>query len=376
MAVLAREDAGRVIQQLELDALGLGMLDFFLTGRQLVAATAVCDVHMLRAQTLRNARRVHRNVARADDGDTVEVLYRRIVIIAVCLHEVDAGQQLICGVHTQQVLAGNMQELRQTCAGADEHGLVAVREQLVHGLGLADDGVIDDIHAHGLEVIYFLCDYLLRQTELRDAVHQNAAGLMESFVNGDVVAHLSQVARAGQTRGAGADDRDAVAVGFGDLDLVLDFLIHMVVRDEALKTANADALALDAAHALRFALLLLRADAAADGRQGVGGGDDLIRRVEVALGDLCDELRDTHLYGAASAAERILTVEAALCLVYCHFGGVAKGDLVEITGTNNGILFGHGILGHFHISHCGVLPSFCKYALLPHPALPYRTPRA
>ena len=79
-AVLAREDAGRVIEQIELDALGLGMLDLFKTGGQLVAAAAVADVDMLRAETLGNTGGVHGDVARADDGDTVEMLDRGIVI--------------------------------------------------------------------------------------------------------------------------------------------------------------------------------------------------------------------------------------------------------------------------------------------------------
>ena len=46
-----------------------------------------------------------------------------------------------------------MQELGQTCAGADEHCLVAVLEQLVDGLGLADNCVGDNVDTHSLEVI-------------------------------------------------------------------------------------------------------------------------------------------------------------------------------------------------------------------------------
>ena len=269
-----------------------------------------------------------------------------------------------------------MQELRQTCAGADKHSLEAVFKQFVNGLALADDGVVDDLDAHGLEVIYLSGDYLLRQTELRDTVDQNAAGLVEGFKDGDVVAQLAQVARAGEARRAGADDRDAVTVGLGDLDLVLDFLVHVVICDKALKTADADALALDAAHALRFALLLLRADTSADSGQGVCGGDDIISRVKIARGDLGDELRDAHGDGAALTAVRIAAVETALCFVDSHLGGVAEGNLVKIAGADYGVLLGHGVLGHFHISHCAYLRSYCRYALRPRPARPYRRRRA
>ena len=220
--------------------------------------------------------------------------YRRIVIIAVSLHEVYTGKKLVSGVNAEEILAGDVQELRQACARADEHCLIAVCKQLVNGLTLADDGVVYDLNAHGLEVLDLGCNDLLGQTELRNTVDQNAAGLVECLKNGNVVAHLAQIACAGEAGRAGADDRDAVTVGFGGLDLVLDFLVHVVVGDKALETADTDALALDAANALTLALLLLRANTAADSRQGVGGGDDLICCVKVALCDLGDEFGDAY----------------------------------------------------------------------------------
>ena len=149
--------------------------------------------------------------------------YRRIVIIAVSLHEVYTGKKLVCRVNAEEVLAGDVQELGQACAGADEHCLIAVLEQLVNGLALADDCVVYDLNAHGLEVLDLGCNDLLGQTELGDTIDQNAAGLVECLKDGNVVAHLAQVACTGEAGRAGADDRDAVTVGFGSLDLVLDF---------------------------------------------------------------------------------------------------------------------------------------------------------
>ena len=164
-----------------------------------------------------------------------------------------------------------MQELGQAGAGADVNGLVAeIVKQLVDGHSLADNGVGNDLNAHLLEVFDLDSnDLVLGQTELGNTVDQNAAGLVEGLVNGDVIAHLAQIARAGEAGGAGADDGDLVAVGLGRDYLGLIGLGHMVVGNEALETADADGLALDAADALGLALLLLRTYTAADRGQGV-----------------------------------------------------------------------------------------------------------
>ena len=263
-----------------------------------------------------------------------------------------------------------MQELGQTCAGADEHCLeLLVVKQLVDGDRLADNSVGDDLDAHCLEVFDLDGDDLvLGETEFGDTVNENAARLVEGFKNGDVVAHLAEVARTGEGGGAGADDGDTVTVGFGDLDRLLVFLAHVVVCDKALQTADADRLALDASDTLALALLLLRANTAADCGQRIGGGDDLICCVEVALCDLGDEFGDAHGYGAAGAAGHIVAIEAALCFVYRHFGSVAESYLVKILIANQRLLFGHRVLFHLHISHYAYLRSYCRCALQPRPA--------
>ena len=195
---------------------------------------------------------------------------------------------------------------------------------------------------------------------------------MEGLKNGDVIAHLAQVAGAGQAGGAGADNGDLVAVGFryGDSGLIL--LGHVVIGHKALQPADAHALTLDAPDALAFALLLLGADTAADGGQGVGGGDDLIGGVKVPGSHLGDELGDADGDGAAAAAGHIPAVEAALGLVHGHLGGVAQGYLIKVAGADDGVLLGHGVLGETHISHCAYLLSCCRCAGRPGPAHPYR----
>ena len=201
-----------------------------------------------------------------------------------------------------------MHEHRKTRAGADEHGLEAVlAHQLVDGHDAADDHVRLDLDAEGLQAVDFLLHDGLGKSELGDAVDQHAAGEVERFKNGDIVALLGKVARAGEAAGAGTNDRDLVAVGRGLGGRFLHVCI-VPVGDKTLEAADADGLALDAADALRFALRLLRADAAADGGQGRGLVNDLIGALIVLFGDLLDEFGDLDLHRAAGDAGMVLAV--------------------------------------------------------------------
>ena len=126
-------------------------------------------------------------------------------------------------------------------------------------------------------------------------------------------------------------------------------VLAVPVGHEALQTADADRLILDAAGAFALALALLRADAAADGGQGGGAVDDLIGGLEVALGHMADELGDVDTDGAAGLAGLILAVDAALGLVHGHFGGVAQSHFLKILVADVGVLSGHGALFGVHI---------------------------
>ena len=202
------------------------------------------------------------------------------------------------------------------------------------------------------EQIQFLNDKYqnlgLDQSELRDAVHQHTAGHMQGLVNGDLVAKLCQIACGGQAGRACADDGDLVAVGRrhdgGGVDI-----FTMPVGHEALQTANADGLVLDAAGTLALALALLRTDTAADGGQGRGTIDDLIGGFEVTLGHMADELGDVDADGAAGLAGLVLAVDAALGLVDGHFFGVAQSNFLEVLVADVGVLGGHGALFGIHI---------------------------
>ncbi len=141
------------------------------------------------------------------------------------------------------------------------------------------------VDAHLLEAVDLLLDDGLGQTELGDAVHQHAACDVQGLVDCDLIAQLGKVACGGQAGRACADDGDLVAVRLRHDGCSVD-IFTVPVGHEALQTANANGLVLDAAGTLALALALLRADAAADGGQGRGTIDDLIGGFEVTLGHM------------------------------------------------------------------------------------------
>ena len=192
----------------------------------------------------------------------------------------------------------------------------------------------------------------LGQTELRDAVHQHAANLVQRLEHGDVIPLPGQIAGTGQARRAGAYHSYLVAVALrhgGSAALMAVGIV--IVRHKPLQTADAHGLTLDAPDALALALVLLGADTAADGGQAVGGGDDAEGLVELAFRHLGDELGNMYVHGAAVHALGVLAVQAALGLVDSHFLSIAQGHLVEVLVADIGFLRGHGILLQRHIGH-------------------------
>ena len=194
-------------------------------------------------------------------------------------------------------------------------------------------------------------DDLLGKAELRDPVHEHTAALVKGFKNRHVIALLAQVSSAGEPGGAGTHNRYPVSVGGRDLHRVLMPPGIVMVRHIALQAADGDALAFLAADAHAFALLLLRADTAADSRERVGGRQDLIGGFQIPFHDLLDEGRDPDGDRTADHAEGMPAVETAVCLGSGQLVGISEGDFVKILYTDSRILLRHFVLGQSHISH-------------------------
>ena len=173
---------------------------------------------------------------------------------------------------------------------------------------------------------------------------------MQRLKNGNFVTHTSQIACTGQTGRACTNNGNLVTVGFR-LYCLLGAVFARVVGNEALQTADGYRLALDAADTVALALALLRADTAADSGQSGGFLDLSSRLEELALGNQSDELRNLNLYRAAGHAGLVLAVQAALCFLDRHFGGVAERYLFEIFIADVRRLLRHRALLRIHIRH-------------------------
>ena len=195
-----------------------------------------------------------------------------------------------------------------------------------------------------------MLDDLLGQAELGDAVHQHAAGGVEGLEDGDLVAQLAQVGRAGQPGRAGAHHRHLDAVGRRLFRLRMH-VVPVPVGHEPLQSADGHRLPLLAPDAQALALALLGADPAGHGGQTVGLMDDLIGRLEVPLRHLGDEFGDLDVHRAARHTGRLFALEAAPCFLHRHLGGIAQVDLFKIVIAHVGVLLGDRYLGRAQVRH-------------------------
>ena len=198
---------------------------------------------------------------------------------------------------------------------------------------------------------------------------------MKRLEHRDRIPPARKLARTAQPGGTRADDGDPQPVCFRALQGGIRIRIVMI-GDKAFQPADGDGFALFAADTFPFALLFLRADSAAHRGKRAVLRDNVVRALEIAQGNSGDKIRNGYFDRAARNTGARFAVQAALCLVHCHLGSVAESDLVKVAGADYGILLGHRVFIHSHISHCAYLRSYCRYALQPRPALPCRTLRA
>ena len=82
------------------------------------------------------------------------------------------------------VLALDAQLAADARAGAEEDGVVALREEVVDRDVVADAGVADELDAELLEVLDLVVEDLFLHLEVGDAVEEDAAGLGPGLEDG------------------------------------------------------------------------------------------------------------------------------------------------------------------------------------------------
>lgn len=101
-------------------------------------------------------------------------------------------------------------------------------------------------------------DYFLRQTELRYAVHQYAAGEVERLEYLDFVTRYCEVCRRRNAGRAAADNRHAFACGGSFFGEFLKIVQPHIVGRKAFERADCHRLAFYSQYATAFALAFLR----------------------------------------------------------------------------------------------------------------------
>src|SRR4029450_4508903 len=138
-----------------------------------------------------------------------------------------------------------------------------------------DQSVAFELDAEAREFLDLDVDDGIRQPEIRDAVLQHAACFVERLVDRYVAAGLGHVRGACHARRARTDDADLEPVAF-DVGNVRPAFADRHAAPPPLKAADPYRLQGLANGADTLALVFLRADATADGRQQVGVGDDVV----------------------------------------------------------------------------------------------------
>ena len=317
-------------------------MDLFRPRRQFLFRTAIDDRHF-GTEAQGRAGRIHRHVSAAHHGDAPADKDRRIARRVERAHQVAARQELVGGENPVQALARNAHEPGQAGTGADEDRLETLAvEQFVDGNRTAHHYVGLDRHAESADAVDFRLHHpFLRKTELRNAVLQHAARLVEHFKNRHGITQFRQVAGAGQSGRTAAHDGHLDAVGRGLLNR------HAAVRTapvghEPFQFADGHRLAFHAQHTAAFALRLLRTHAAADGRQRTVARNRAGRFGEFASLHLRDKQRNPDSHRTLLHASRIAAVQATGGFQYRLRFIIAITYFLEIAGPDLRVLFPDG----------------------------------
>ena len=227
-------------------------------------------------------------------------------------------------------------------AGGDQHRIMLAANGIKAEV-FAHIAVQHEFHAAVFQQRVAALNHVLFQLEAGDAVDHQPAGTVVAVVNGDLKTHAAQAVGGGQTAGASPDDAD----GFGTLNRRADAFDPAFfpggVGDVFFNRADGDgAVARLFDHAIALAQAVLRADAAADFREGVGLLADQIGLARAALGGQAQPVGDVVVQGAM----RLAIGHAALAATAGLLGGLHLGefavDLVEILAP----LLGRAFFGH------------------------------
>jgi hypothetical protein len=195
------QHAQRDCQVLEGDALLAGTGNLVGVSRHFAGRAAVDQGDLGTAQAFGGARRVHGNVAAADD-------HYPLARFGLAL-QVDLAQEGHGIDHLAKIrFAGNVQRKALMGADAYEDGLEPLTLQIVQGKILTQSLTGTHGHAQAQNMIDLAIQYVGRQAVVGDAHPQHAAQLGKGFEHGDGIAFQGQVIGHGQAGRSRTDHGD------------------------------------------------------------------------------------------------------------------------------------------------------------------------
>jgi len=270
---------------------------------------------------------------------------------AIGLHQVGPDQELVGRIDPSEILSRAPRPLGQARPARYVYRIIPLLQQLGDGGDAPYDVPEAEVYAKALDVLHLPLHDLLRQPELRNAVHEHPPGHVKGLEQRDPMAQPGEVGGGGKPGGPGPDDGHPPARGRGAFRHT-HAMLPLPVRQEALQATDVDRVAPLAPDAVHLALLLLRAHPAAHRGEGVLGLDEGYPLLIPPLDDAVDELGDGHLHRAPLLALRALALEAAPGLRHRHLLRVPEGDLLEVLDPLLGVLARHGDV----LVQCPVVP--------------------
>ena len=163
---------------------------------------------------------------------------------------------------------------------------------------------------------------------------------MEGFKHRHITTGLGHVGGAGHAGRAGANDADLEAVRL-DVRDIGPARLDGRITDKALKPPDGHRLQRFTNGTHPFTLVFLWANAATDGRQQTGLGQDVVGAAQVFFVDLLDESGNVDAHRAARHAGLVRAHQAAFRLAHGVVRVVAAGHLFKIFGAHGRVLLAH-----------------------------------
>ena len=206
--------------------------------------------------------------------------------------------------------------MRYTSTCTHKDGIIACAEKTVDcNIVLTYHTVSDKLHTESLYLTDLITYNALRQTILRNTIHQDSSRLCLSLKNSDIKALTSQISRNSQTCRTRTDDSNAAT---GLLRQAFTGKLHLRIKigNKLFQFSYLYRLTLLSQHTMTLALLLMRAYTSADSRQICFCIEDTHCSTHVTHREFMHKVRNVVFNRTSLLTLRNLAVKATFGFLY------------------------------------------------------------